>query len=393
MLRAGGTNATDYKVIAQLDGASGTGILLDYGLVARGTPPNMGAWEFHTNRWKGNISTDFADAGNWTSLAVPVAGTPIVFDNAPARDCYLDGDRTVSSITNAQSTYKFFVNGKNLTITGNLYFTNSAQINAKATSSTVVFAGALAQTIPDGAFADNGIYDLTVNNSYGVSLQGDLTVNNTLNLQSENPSDILGCLETGTNTLTLGGSATTIGQGDVTGIVKRTTLVANTIYTFGNKFTNIYFPATGTLPSALSVKVSIGAAPSWKPGAIERIYDIIQTGADPLNPTAASIVAAYLDSELDGNTEDSLVFWSFRSGVNWLYEHGQADQNTTENWLKLTNVNMAFFPSTFGAVQITMDESELDTLTWNGSVSTSWTTVNNWTPNGAPSDKCPYYHS
>ena len=136
------------------------------------------------------------DAGNWTSLVVPVDGASIVFDNAPERDCYLDGNRTVGNITNIQSTYKLIVNGKQLTVIGNLYFTNGAQIYASSTSSTVVFAGTVAQTIPEGAFTGNQTFNLTIDNPYGVTLQGDLTVINTLNLQTANPSDTLGCLAT-----------------------------------------------------------------------------------------------------------------------------------------------------------------------------------------------------
>jgi hypothetical protein len=56
------------------------------------------------------------------------------------------------------------------------------------------------------------------------------------------------------------------------------------------------------------------------------------------------------------------------------------------NCITISNSNFAFFSSTFGAKEITMDESELVALTWNGSESSSWVTANNWTPNGAPSD-------
>ena len=78
--------------------------------------------------------------------------------------------------------------------------------------------------------------------------------------------------------LTMGASATTIGTGDVTGIITRNTMVPNVTYTFGNQFTSIIFPEVGTLPTSLSVKVSIGSAPGWKPGAVQRIYAAIQTG-------------------------------------------------------------------------------------------------------------------
>ncbi len=385
-VNAGGTAAVDYRLQAQLDGVTGTGIVLDYGLMARGSPPNMGAWEFNTNRWKGNISTDFATPANWTAGAVPLEGTSIVFAADPDRDCVLDMNRTVGDIVNDQAAYKLVVNGRQLTINGNLYFTNGAQIDATAATSTLIFAGNETQTIPDAAFVNNEIPNLTINNEYGVVSLSDLTTNGTLNLLSANPSATVGCLHTGARVITLGADAVTIGDGDVTGIVSRTAIVANRDYTFGNKNAKILFLAQGTLPTSISVRISIGAAPSWKTGAVQRFYDIIQTGANPLDPTAATITSAYLDSELNGNDEEKLVNWSYRFINSQLFEHGRASHNPFENWLKLTNVNMAFFPGNFNQVHIGIDESEIETLTWNGSVSTSWTTVNNWTPMGAPSD-------
>jgi hypothetical protein len=47
---------------------------------------------------------------------------------------------------------------------------------------------------------------------------------------------------------------------------------------------------------------------------------------------------------------------------------------------------MTLFPSAFGSLEVGFNNNEIDTLTWNGTVSTSWNTVDNWTPNGAPSD-------
>lgn len=386
-VNAGGSDADDYKLVAAINGVFGTGIVLDYGQTARGTPPNVGAWEFNTNRWLGNISTDFADPDNWTSGAVPIEGVPIVFANIPQRDCVLDQDRVVGNIINNQADKKFVINGHQLTIIGGLLFTGGGQIDAGTATSTIVFAGnEEAQLIPDGAFVNNLIPNLIISNEYGVVSESDLTINETLNLQSANPSDTQGCLHTGTKVITLGADAVTIGDGDVSGIVKRTSIVAEKTYTFGNKNAKIFFPDIGTLPTEMSVKITIGMAPSWESGAVKRIYDIIQTGANPLDPTAATIFSTYLDSELNGNDEDKLVNWSFRYGVNWLFEHGRASYNSDENWIKLTYINMAFFPSSFGMLEIGIDEGVLETLTWNGSVSTSWTTVQNWTPMGAPSD-------
>lgn len=385
-INPGGPTAADYKVSASVFGIYGTGIILDYSQTARGNPPNIGAWEFNANRWLGSVSTDFADAANWTSGAVPIDEAPIVFDLAPANDCILDQDRIVGNIVNNQSDKKLIINGKRLTLVGGLFFTNGGKIDATTANSALVFAGGEAQTIPDSGFVSNLIPRLTVDNQYGVISQSDLTISDSLNLLSANAADTLGSLHTGTKTITLGANAVFTGDSDISGIVQITTVVAEKTYLLGNKYTTIYFPNTGTLPSTLGVKISLGQAPSWRSGGVKRVYEITQTGAIAGDPTAATITSAYLDSELNGNDEERLAFWSYRFGPNLMYEHGRANHSTSNNWVKLTNINMAFFPSTYGTLQIGFDEGELDSLVWNGSASNSWTTVNNWTPNGAPSD-------
>jgi hypothetical protein len=254
--------------------------------------------------------------------------------------------------------------------------------------SSLSFGGTNAITIPGSLFsATPVINNLTINRTGGVTMTTDITVNGELVLQSTNPSATKGCLDlkdgTVFKTLTMGATATTMGAGDVTGIVRINTIVANTTYTLGNQFSSITFPDVGTLPTSMSMKIIIGTAPAWKPGAINRIYDLIQTGG---SGTQAVIVAHYLDSELNGNNEADLVDWSYRIATGTYTEHGRSGYDTIENWTVLSNVNIAFFGSAFGTVEVTLSPSELTTLTWNGSLTTSWITADNWTPLGAPSD-------
>lgn len=383
---AGGLTAADYKVNTSTTGIAGTSIILDYAQTARGIPPNIGAWEFNTNSWVGNISTDFNTAGNWSAGSVPLEEASIVFAASPVRDCILDQDRIVGSVVNGQSTYKFKVNGKALTLRGDLYLTNGGQLDATAAGSTVIFESDETQTISSGAFVSNTIPNLTVNNSEGVTSNSDLTITGILNLLSANPSETKGTLDTGAKIVIMGADAVTIGDGDLTGIVQRNIFLANKDYSFNGKNMVVYFENTGTLPTSISVKLSIGANPSWKSSGVKRVYALIQTGAVGAYPTSATIKAGYLDTELNNNDEDKLVYFSYRNPPGMLFEHGRASINTTENWVKLSNINMAFFPSTLGTLELGLSANEIETLTWNGSVSTSWTTVNNWTPNGAPSD-------
>jgi hypothetical protein len=251
-------------------------------------------------------------------------------------------------------------------------------INNISAGGTVEYAAGVSQIVSGTPAYQN----LTISATGGTTAANDLNVNNVLNLSAANPSTTIGSLSMSTFTLNMGSLATTTGTGDVTGIVKRTTVLPNVTYTMGNSYSSIIFPSVGTLPTQISMKIVIGAAPLWKPLAIQRVYDFIQTGG---SGTKAVISAHYLDGELNGNVENNLVDFSFRFAGSILTEHGKSNSNSTQNWIVLSNVDVAFFSSGFGNIQLTLANSALTTLTWNGSTSTSWITATNWTPNGGPS--------
>lgn len=273
---------------------------------------------------------------------------------------------------------------------GNIYTQNTTSLpvpSGKTWSGTGTLffnSAATAQTIPVGTYTN-----VTASATSGTTAGGNLTVNGILNLPSNNPSATVGSLSMGSFTLTMGGNGDNAGTGDVTGIITRNTIAANVLYTFGHAATSILFPNVGTLPSSMSLKVIIGTAPSWRPGAINRQYDFIQTGGAN---TKAVIKAHYIDSELNGNNESRLVDWAHIVSSNTTLEQGRSNFSTTENFVELTNVNVGlYFAPVFDAVLLTLDESEAGSLTWNGSVSNSWTTAANWTPNATPSDNTIVY--
>jgi len=239
-------------------------------------------------------------------------------------------------------------------------------------------AASAAQTVVAGTY--NG---LTVSSTGGAVAGGALTVNGTLHLPSPNPSATVGSLSMATYELLMGGAATNTGDGDVTGDVIRNSIASNVLYTFGHAHTSIIFPSIGTLPTSMGLRIQIGTAPTWRPSPIQRKYDFKQTGG---TGTKAIIKAHYLDSELNGNNESALVDWARIIASSTTLEQGRSNYNTVENWVELTNVNVGvFFQPNFGQVELTLDEYEAATLTWNGITSTSWTTATNWTPNGVPS--------
>lgn len=533
---AGGINPLDYYTSAVLPAVSGTGITVDYTDLARSTTPKMGALEITGYVWSGATSTNFATASNWQNGTVPPDGSDISFAVSPSNHCNLDQNRSLRNITNTQSAYQFVLNGYQLSLLGNLIFSNGAKIDATAASSVLEFGGGAAQNIPSGALVSNildgcklnnllglsindditivqsltlstgaltigahtltlngavtvadgilvggvtsniiiggsgaasvpavALNNLTVNRSSGVGLvgsvsvagtlalndgtlsvgtntltlsgnsptrisgaidasnvsanvtfsntaaiilpasifsaavnnltvngiggvtsAGDFTVNGELNLQGNNPSAAKGLLDmwdgSTVKTVTMGANAINTGTGDTTGIIKRTSFTAGISYTLGSPFMKVYFNNTGTLPSQLSLKLSIGTTPAWRAGAINREIEVIQTGAAG---TSGVVSYHYLDSELNGNDEEHLVLWVKIGNI----EYGSSAYNSTDNWVSLSNVNVAFFSSAFDGIKnVTLDEySTTNTITWNGSLSTSWTSIENWTPNVGPS--------
>lgn len=170
----------NYKIgSATLTGVTGTGITTDFGLNSRGTSSvTMGAWEKAINKWIGTTSTAWNISSNWTGGVVPGDNANIIFDAAADKDCYLDADHSVTNIENG--TIKNIVtNSHKLTIKGSITLSSSGKINASSSSSIVEFAGSAAQTIPAGTFVNDEVYDLVVNNTNNVSLYGTLKLLNT----------------------------------------------------------------------------------------------------------------------------------------------------------------------------------------------------------------------
>jgi len=234
-----------------------------------------------------------------------------------------------------------------------------------------------------GGDSSSQFYNMTINNPAGVSGSNNFVVKGVLDLESANASASLGTLDMDTNTLTMGAYATTIGAGDVSGIVKRTSFVARTSYSFGNQYTTFSFWNTGTLPTEMSVKIIIGSAPVWKPDGILRTYDVIQSGE---NGSFVSMDLHYLDSELNGNSENKLVHWDAQlpSPPGEITEHGNYNYDISNNWVGCYNMETSYFHSSFGSEVWTLGISVISIFTWNGSHSTDWNTAANWTPGGNP---------
>lgn len=303
-------NTTSYTASGLLPttNLAGTAVSIttDYEGKTRGATPRMGALEGYI--WKGTTSTDFNTASNWLCSIVPSNGSSIVFDAAPVRNCVLDQNRTVSCIINTQSTYLLDLNGKTITVTGDISLSNGAKIKPDATNSTIIMAGTKQQSISTGAFGSYSVYNMTINNSAGVISDCDFTISNRLTLTN-------GYISLGSSNLTLGSSATIGGTPSGTALVmvsgtgelrKVFTGTGSFTYPVGNINTGNYTPITlnfssGTFSSAYAgVNMTESKHPnnSSTNDFINRYWTVNQSG---ISSFSCNVTCQYVTGDVVGS--------------------------------------------------------------------------------------------
>jgi len=199
-------------------------------------------------------------------------------------------------------------------------FTNNGTFNHN--NGTLVMSGSAAQSIGG---ANLTFYNLTINNSAGVNLTTNATVNGTLTLDSDlNVSSGYA--------LTMGSSATTQGNADVVGKTRRTSLSSGTAYSFGSPYTTIQFASGGTLPSEITVEL-IKSAPGGLANAVQRYYSITPTGGSGYT---FDLKLHYRDSELGSVNENNLQMWQQVDG-RWTLR-SVTSRDTTNNWVQKTGL-------------------------------------------------------
>ncbi|MBW6492258.1 MAG: T9SS type A sorting domain-containing protein [Lentimicrobium sp.] len=375
----------------------------------------------NTNIWTGQVDNDWNVSGNWCG-GVPTTSTNVIIPPIDSPNVLFQpnigtvGGMCKDITINSGATLT--IDGSNaLSVFGN--WTNNGTFTPN--TGTVSFVGSgVQQTI--GGSGSNTFNNLTINQTGtigGVKAGSNITVNGILNLASStpdnpNPSATVGLLEmvtdysdypgtTYTNpgynnmdswTLFMGATATTTGTGDVTGIIKRNTIDANTAYSFGNQFTTIAFTSEGTLPTNVSVTVKIGASPfetmytsSPDNKSIKRMYEIVCTDGSGCHVSANF---RYLDSELNGEDEAKLVTsdGDIGGGMTTPDEHGNTGHDQVNNFVGMSNIPIDYFifvsETHAWRTIFTMRAYQETYKVWNGSVSTSWDAEANWTPSGVP---------
>lgn len=296
-------------------------------------------------------------------------------------------------------------------------FTRSAgQLNASGTNVTLILNQTGILTLPTGLFAAN-TRNLTLIGS-GVKASEDITITGILNLNASNPNATDGLLDMvidygnyatlnnvnstsefnnlNSHTLFMTSTATTIGQGDVTGkITRQHTHTSNATYTYGNINMQLRFNG-GTIPTRVTVVATRGTKGLHvdKSNSVSRLYQIMR------NTEAANslftIRLPYEDAQLNGNSnENNLVIWDHHLPYDGTtpHEHGQTNRNSTQNWVELTGHTISYL-ATEGSVGFTkywmISNKDSVNFEWLGADGgptgdpTAWNRASNWTGGFVP---------
>ncbi|HRS53397.1 MAG TPA: hypothetical protein P5250_01665, partial [Bacteroidales bacterium] len=292
------------------------------------------------------------------------------------------------------------IGSNTLTMNGSTLTSNTGSIDASDNQATLIFNNLSVIDFPQTVFSAE-VNNLTINGA-GLTANSDFTVNGILSLQNSNQSATKGLLDMQDSyILTMGPNATTIGQGDVSGRVKRTSISANIPYTFGSQYTTITFSSAGTLPSEILFIIKIGQTHSIKTNTINRYYQIIRTGG--ATPNTFSLKLRYLDSELNGNDEAKLVYWDHHvpySGTS-PHEHGKTIYNTNENWIMLAEHGIRYLvtgeytgeityvdeiqtPSNQAKIWMLSERETTANYVWLGADDSDWNNNANWSGGQVP---------
>jgi len=269
---------------------------------------------------------------------------------------------TALSATQVRLSFGPFNNGSNVTLAnGALIFRASGTFGSVPTFGTTVnvtYGSAVSAVVTDKELPTDPtvLSNLTNQNTLGVTLGANVTVNGTLTLTAD--------LNTGAFVLTEKGTSS--GAGDVIGDVMRTDLGV-TAKAFGNPNVQVTM-ASGTI-TTMTVNLDKGHSPTDFPQSVLRNYTLTP-GAGTV--TQATVRLHYTEAELNSNVEDAtLILWR-KDGGSWV-DQGQSAANFTDNWVEWDQVDQ-FSPWTISgpasptAVRLT----RFNAASFNDGVAITW---------------------
>ena len=344
------------------------------------------------NVWFGSFDTNWHDARNWCSGVVPNSSTNVLIPGSIARYPVISDAAAANNLEIMAGGSLTMTGAQTLSVYGNL--TNAGTFTAG--TGTVAMVGTSQQTIT-GPFSFN---NLTINNAAGVVAASDFTVEGILDAQSANPTAnptaTQGTLHMGTFTVFMGANATNTGDGDVTGTTTRNHEFAiNTFYTYGHKHTGSRYIVAASLPTSVSLRVSIGTGqPGWTgtpngfANPLLRKYEPAQVGGESMR---VYFRFYYRQSEIPTVNppidESTLAVWARFSGETATYiDRGWFDNNNEQNWVSISDEYFTALTSELGDVEIAIAPTSLTVNTWVGGTSTDWNTAENWSLNHIPKD-------
>ncbi|MEK6285203.1 MAG: C25 family cysteine peptidase [Acidobacteriota bacterium] len=253
-------------------------------------------------------------AAQVTGNGLPVTVNDLAINNSAGVS--LSSDVNVSGAL-ALTSGTFTVGARTLILNNPIAGTPN-NLSADSASSITIAGSSSGINIPSSVSALN---NLTLNNSSGTTLQGNLTVSGVLALTS-------GDVTTGSFTLFMGNGATSdpASTGDVVGNVNRSDLGGMTTRSFGNP--NVQITVSAGSVTAMTVNL-VKASPSDFTNSVNRTYtlqDVVGT------LVTATVRLRYLDSELNGNPEATLELWR-KDGSAW-GSQGADTRDSTNNWVE-----------------------------------------------------------
>jgi Secretion system C-terminal sorting domain len=369
--------------------------------------------------WTGTVSTDWANACNWSPNGVPTATNPVIIPNV-ANDPVVSGTAIAKNID---------ITGGNLTVNAGATLTVSADVLELQNGSTVVNRGTINTTqtgssvgvfVNGGSTFDNyGALNISATQNMGLEVTGTFNnktgsstiINASRGITSNDLSTTVNeagatMTITSTNSSILASNGTFINSGTIisNGNIEQYNsssllnnvcgklIVTGDYFNSGTSSTTTnqgYIQISGTLHNSLGTFTNNGVL---KFGALNASASFINSGNGAVhvrnNTTPIFAYGGTFNGTINGIFSDAnatISAGTFTS-PNTFVPSGLPFGSQTL-YAKITPSGGAcsyVVPFTYNNTTCSQVATATGDISWNGSVSTDWNNACNWTPNGVP---------